>query len=49
MLRDHFHSEAVDRLLFSCVRTVSEPHLFQPWNLLVERKQLPRFAGNVNS
>ena len=36
-------------LLFCCVRTVSEPHLFQPWNLRFERKQIPRFVVNVNS
>ena len=36
-------------LPFDCVNTVSEPHLFEPWNLQLERKQLPRFVGNVDS
>lgn len=37
------------RPCFLCARTVSEPHLFDPWNLWFERKQLPRFVGIVNS
>ena len=36
-------------LPFDCAGTVSEPHLFHPWNLRFERKQIPRFVVNVNS
>ena len=36
-------------LPFYCARTVSEPHLFDPWNLRFERKQIPRFVGIVIS
>jgi hypothetical protein len=36
-------------LLFACVRTVSELHLFELLGLLFERKQIPQFVVNVRN
>src|SRR5260221_1965555 len=41
------HRRLVAPLLFYCAETVSEPHLFHPWNLQFERKQIPQFVVNV--
>jgi hypothetical protein len=34
---------------FHCARTVSKPHLFDPWNFRFERKQIPRFVVNIRN
>ena len=36
-------------LLFHCAKTVSEPDPFDPMNLLVERKQIPRIVVTIRN
>jgi len=40
---------ALAPLLFCCVKTVFERHVFEALGLLFERKQVPQIVVNVNS
>ena len=40
---------AVSHAPSTCPKTVSELHLFDPWNLRLERKQISRFVVNIRS